>query len=89
MKYFNFFILLFISCSGNCDSINKNFSSYDESISIIRSSDFIIEENIDTNSSWINSIEYYSCDEATGYLIVNTKKGESYLHENVPIQVWN
>jgi hypothetical protein len=89
MKYFNFFLLLFISCSGNCDSISKNFSSYDEAISIIRSTDFIIEENIDTDSSWIDSIEYYSCDEASGYLIVNTKKGKSYIHENVPIQVWN
>ena len=80
---------LIISCSVNCDSLNKKFSSYNEAITLVRNTSFKIEEKVNTDSSWIDSIEYYSCDELTGYLIVNTKKGKSYIHKNVPFQVWN
>ncbi len=80
---------LIISCSGNCDSLNKKFSSYNEAITLVRNTSFKIEEKVNTDSSWIDSIEYYSCDELTGYLIVNNKKGKSYIHKNVPFQVWN
>jgi hypothetical protein len=84
-----FFLILSISCSkSNCNKINSNFTSYDSAIELVKSSDFSIEEKINTDSSWINSIEYCSCDKLTGFLIVNTKKGKSYIHENVPIQLW-
>ena len=90
MKYLiSIFFLMIASCSGNCDSISKNFNSYDEAIFLVRSTDFNVEEKVNIDSSWIDSIEYYSCDKLTGYLIINTKKGGSYIHENVPIQVWN
>ena len=90
MKYlFSILVFVFLSCSGNCNSISKKFSSYDEAISIVRSADFSIEEKVDTDSSWIDSIEYYSCDGVKGFLIVNTKSGASYIHENMPKEVWN
>lgn len=91
MKYFNLFFLIFIfSCSTkNCSEINPIFTSYNNAIEVVQNSSFAIEEKLDTNSSWIDSIEYYSCDKVSGYLIVNTKKGTSYIHKNVPIQVWN
>lgn len=91
MRKIIFIILLFIvSCSKkNCSDINSNFSSYNNAIEVVQNSSFAIEEKVDTDSSWIDSIEYYSCDEVSGYLIVNTKKGKSYIHKNVPIQVWN
>lgn len=91
MKYFNLFFLFFIfSCSTkNCSEINSNFTSYNNAIEIVQNSSFAIEEKVDTDSSWIDSIEYYSCDEVSGYLIMNTKNGGSYIHKNVPIQVWN
>ena len=90
MKYLlSIFFLIIISCNDNCDSIGENFISYDEAITVVRATDFSIEEKVDTDSSWIDSIEYYSCDKTSGYLIVNTKKGKSYIHKNVPIQVWN
>ncbi len=80
---------LIISCSGNCDSLNKKFSSYNEAVTLVRNTSFKIEDKVNTDSSWIDSIEYYSCDGITGFLIVNTKKGKSYIHENVPNEVWN
>lgn len=91
MKKIIFIFLLFIvSCSKkNCSDIDSNFSSYKNAIEIVQNSTFAIEEKVNTDSSWIDSIEYYSCDELTGYLIINTKKDKSYIHKNVPIQVWN
>ena len=90
MRKIIFIFFLFItSCSKkNCSEINSNFTSYNNAIEVVQNSSFAIEEKVNTDSSWIDSIEYYSCDEASGYLIVNTKKGKSYIHENVPIQVW-
>ena len=80
---------LIISCSGNCEDLNTKFSSYKEAISLVRDTSFKIEDKVNTDSSWIDSIEYYSCDGTTGFLIVNTNSGRSYIHENVPNEVWN
>ena len=91
MKFTSLFlVLLFVSCNKtNCNDINSDFNSYNNAIEVVQNSSFAIEEKVETDSSWIDSIEYYSCDEASGYLILNTKKGKSYIHKNVPIQVWN
>ena len=84
------FIFLIVSRSkNNCKEINSNFDSYKEAIEIVQNSSFAIEEKVNTDSSWIDSNEYYSCDEVFGYLIVNTKNGKSYIHKNVPIEVWD
>ena len=85
-----FMLLILVSCKeDNCFEINSNFKSYQIAIETVQNSSFAIEEKVNTDSSWIDSIEYYSCDELTGYLIINTKKDKSYIHKNVPIQVWN
>lgn len=90
IKIIFFVTIIITSCShNNCREINTNFTSYKNAIELVRETDFNIEEKVNTDSSWIESIEYYSCDEAFGFLIVNTKKGGSYIHKNVPIQVWN
>jgi hypothetical protein len=89
-KIIVFLVLILVSCrKDNCTEISSKFTSYDDAIEIVKSTDFSVEEKVNTDSSWIDSIEYYSCDEVFGYLIVNTKKGGSYIHENVPIHVWN
>jgi len=90
IKILFFVTIIITSCNHkNCSEINLNFTFYKNAIGVVQNSSFAIEEKLDTNSSWIDSIEYYSCDEASGYLIVNTKKGKSYIHKSVPIQVWN
>jgi hypothetical protein len=85
-----FLFLILVSCKeANCTEISSKFTSYEDAIELVQNSSFAIEEKVNTDSSWIDSIEYYSCDEVSGYLIVNTKKGKSYIHKNVPVQVWN
>lgn len=89
MKYlFPIIAFLVISCGSNCNSLNKNFGSYAEAISTVRNTDFKIEEKVNTDSSWIDSIEYYSCDGKIGYLILNTLEEQSYIHNGVPVEVW-
>ncbi len=81
--------ILLLSCrQSDCEKLNPNFSTYSSAISKIRSTDFSLQEKINTDSSWIDSIEYYSCDSQTGFLIINTKREQSYIHSGVPIQVW-
>lgn len=80
---------MIMSCKGDCESLNKSFRTYENAISLVKGYGFKMEDKVNTNSSWIDSIEYYSCDGVVGYLIVNTKSGKSYIHENVPIQLWN
>lgn len=73
---------------NDCEKLKQNYNSYSEAISTIRNNSFSIEEKVNTDSSWIESIEYYSCDKKKGYLIMTTLKGKSYIHSDVPIQVW-
>ena len=91
MRKIIFISFLFIfSCSKkDCNDINTNFTSYKNAIEVVHNTSFPIEEEVNTDSSWIDFIEYYSCDKTFGYLIVNTKKGKIYIYKNVPIQVWN
>lgn len=65
--------LIFTGCKNNCSSIPSTFSSFKEAKRAVRNSRFDIEENINTRkSSWIESASYMSCDERTGYLILET-----------------
>ena len=80
--------LLFSCGQSECEKLNSDFSSYTNVISKIRSTDFQLEEKEYTDSSWIESIEYFSCDKNTGYLIITTKNGREYVHKDLPFQVW-
>lgn len=79
------------SCNAQpCSQLRQSFESYSQAISLIQKSSFSIKESANTSgSSWISSAKYYSCDGATGYLIVKTEKGGEYIHKGVSIEVWN
>lgn len=82
-------LFLIISCSkSNCDKLNTDFTTYDAAIHSVRSCDFNTQEKINTDSSWIESIEYYSCDGNSGFLIIITTKGTNYIHDDVPDALW-
>ena len=82
-------MLLCLSCSAqNCNSINIEQNSYSQAITELRKTEFSISEKVDTDSSWIDHLEYYSCDEVTGYLVMTTKKEKSYIHKAVPVSLW-
>ena len=81
---------LLFSCSQNssCDKLPTQFSTYDEAQSKIKSSYFKIKEDANTsNSSWIKSASFYSCDGTSGFFILQTDKKE-YLYSDMPYGVW-
>lgn len=84
-------IILFLSSCNqkNCNQISTKFSSYESALKIIKNSKFSISEKCYTSkSSWINNIEYFSCDGHTGFLLLKTKS-RTYIYSNVPISIWN
>ena len=55
----------------------------------MKKSTFKINESANTsNSSWITSAKYYSCDGVTGYFVYTTIKNREYIHKGVPLKVW-
>lgn len=83
------FLLMLNSCkSQNCNNIDLLNKNYKEAISEIKKTNFSLSEKVNTDSSWIEKIEYYSCDEAVGFLIMTTKKNKEYIHRAVPVNLW-
>ncbi len=96
-------ILFLASCNSNskkqaqgevatgtvsCNSLPSSFASYDAAVSAVESADFEFTDNANTSkSSWIRAARFYSCNNADGYFIIETDKG-NYLHQGVPITVW-
>ena len=80
-----------LSCrSQDCNKLPQSFSSYGQAIRLVKNSDFIITEEANTSeSSWITSANYYSCDGETGYFIYTTNRGYEYIHKGVPLRIWN
>ena len=75
--------------SQDCNKIPQHFYSYDQAINLVEGSTFKIHETANTsNSSWITSANYYSCDGNSGFLIYTTNRGYKYIHKGVPLNVW-
>lgn len=82
-------VICIASCKGqNCEDISTTFANYKEVISVIKSTNFTLEDDVNTsNSSWIRKANYYSCDNITGFFVLKTDK-KNYVFEKVPISVW-
>ena len=82
-------VLNLYSCNSQfCNELPSQFSSYQQAVSEIKSTDFTIEDKVDTSrSSLIKSATYYSCDSKIGFLLVKIRSTE-YIYQNVPISVW-
>jgi hypothetical protein len=81
---------VFTSYSQPCKNLPVSFTSYSQAVKAIKAADFSLTDKLpDGKSSWIVSANYYSCDRVTGYMIYSTIKGSEYIHEKVPIRVWN
>ena len=77
------------STGQDCKNISQHFSSYKEAVKEIKSAKFKVKEDADVSESlWIRSATYYSCDGQKGYFIYTTNKGYEYVHKNVPISLW-
>lgn len=83
-------ILSLISCSGqDCNDLPSAFASYEQAVSKIRSAHYVFTDVKQTpSSSWMKKAEFFSCDSSQGYFIYTTKKGKTYVHDLMPISVW-
>ncbi len=84
-----FSLLIGLHCySQDCNKLSNGFSSYEQATKLILNSTFAFTDNADvSDSSWITSAKYYSCDNKTGFLVLKTSK-KTYIHQNVPKTVW-
>ncbi len=80
------------ACKGktDCGDLTGSYKTFEEARKDITKANYPVKKMQATpESSWIKRIEYYSCDEKEGYLIIYTTRAEEYIHEHVPIAVWN
>ncbi len=80
-----------IACKNktDCTELSGTYSTFVEARKDITKANYPIKKIQSTpESSWIKRIEFYSCDEKEGYLIIYTTRAEEYIHAHVPINVW-
>ena len=80
----------FMSCNvQDCHSIEDNYATYVEFVRVVRQAKgFAISEKVDLESDWMKEAEYYSCDGEVGFFIYTTKQGKTYIHEDLPLSLW-
>ena len=77
------------SSNGQCNNLHSSFSSYQQAISTIQNTKFVLSDRLPAEkSSWIKTASYYSCNRISGYMIYTTDKGRQYIHSGLPINVW-
>jgi len=77
------------SCqSQSCEKLPSVFTSYTQAEQLISNATFKLKESTNTSeSSWVRSAKFYSCDGVSGFFILGTDKKE-YYHQKMPIEVW-
>ena len=82
-------VMMIVCRAQDCSKLPGSFNSYAQATSLVKASSFKLKESANTSeSSWITSAKYYSCDGNTGYFIFTTNKGKEYIHKDVPLDVW-
>jgi hypothetical protein len=84
-----FLVSVTISCQSQpCTKLPSVFTSYNQAEQLISDATFKLKESANTSeSSWVRSAKFYSCDGISGFFILGTDKKE-YYHQNMPIEVW-
>jgi hypothetical protein len=80
---------LYLNASdNNCTQSTESWKSEKEAIASIESTTFSYSESFHAEKSeWMESVQYYSCDEEYGYMVVKCNK-KTYFHQEVPMAVW-
>ncbi|WP_293300374.1 KTSC domain-containing protein [Pedobacter sp. UBA4863] len=85
-----FSLTLYSLNAQNCKDIPQAFSNYRSASATIQTAKFLFLDNINTpKSSWIKSASFKSCDRKKGYLIIYLKNNNTYIHQNLPTNIWN
>ena len=80
------------ACKGktDCEELSGTYSTFVDARKEITKANYPVKNIQSTpESSWIKRIEYYSCNEKEGYLIIYTTRGEEYIHAHVPQTIWD
>lgn len=88
----NLIVFALLSCNSktNCNELSGTYTNFVDARKDITKADFPVKKIQSTpESSWIKRIEFYSCDQQNGYLIIYTTRSEEYIHANVPIKIWD
>lgn len=85
-----FSVLFITSCKGQgCETLPQTYSSYKKAVATITKASFTLTASADTSSSsWIMDADFYSCDGANGFLVIEIKS-KKYIYKGVPRAVWN
>ena len=74
----------------SCDSLPANFDNAGEAIQQIEITSFRFNQQFKLTRTWgITAGNFYSCDNAIGFLILTFENGEKQLIKAVPKIVWN
>lgn len=82
----------FISCTSktDCQQLSGTYNTFAEARKDITKANYPLKNIQSTpESSWIKRIEFYSCNQKDGYLIIYTTRAEEYIHAEVPLEVWD
>ena len=72
----------------NCSHLSSNWTSEKQAITQIENRTFKTNESISmSDSSRISSIQYCSCDDKFGFLLIKSENN-TFLHKDVPASVW-
>lgn len=89
-----YFFLVFLvciiltSCEKNCKELPNSFSNYNQAKTVVLSANFKYTDEADvSDSSWISSAKYFSCDRLMGFFIIKTDN-KTYIHKDMPYKVW-
>jgi len=93
MKYFPcLFVISLLSltaCKKTCTTLPDSFSSIQEAKSQIKSASFYYSDSARSfTSEWVSKAEFLSCDKEVGFFTYDTRKGQSYTHQGVPMALW-
>jgi hypothetical protein len=83
-----FLILITITACGgnNCKELLISFRNHNEAKEIVINSTFKFSHDADvTNSLWISSAKYFSCDVLWGFLVIKTGS-RTYVHQEMPMK---
>ena len=80
--------ITFASCGNKCDEIPNSFSSYELANEVVLNSKLLHSEAADvSDSSWITSAKYLSCDGLVGFFVLEAGN-KTYIHQDMPYEVW-
>ena len=87
--YFLLLVFALSSCGQNCKDISGSYNNYEEAKTIVLGASFKFTDDCNVSeSSFITSADYYSCDGLVGYFIIGMN-GKKYIFQNMPYEVWD